>query len=124
MVYIGLDGDSIGRVIESLLIQNKIKELKLFSTSVVSSLEKIQLLAQKKGAEILFCTGDSILLYGDLDDFFANHILEIFRKETNRTASIGIGSNTAFTYLGLKLAKSRGGNQVVNYENEVLRNEK
>lgn len=115
MLYFGLDGDSIGRIIESFLIQNKVEDIKDFSSKIVIAIEEIKVLAEKKGAEVLFCTGDSILFYGDIDPGFGEEMVALFQKRTGKTASVGIGKSTAFTYLGLKLAKSRGGGQVVFY---------
>lgn len=123
MLFFGLDGDSIGRIIESLLIQNDTEAIKKFSGKVVAALDEIQKLAEEQKAEVLFCTGDSILIYGDMDESFGQEILKVFHKQTERTASVGIGTSTAFTYLGLKLAKSRGGGQVVFYEKELRKKE-
>lgn len=116
MKYFGLDGDSIGRVIESYLIENDVKKLKEFSSLVVSALEKIKQLAIEKNAEVIFCTGDSILIYGDLEIDFGNKIVNLFNEVTEKTASVGIGDNLAKAYLGLKLAKSKGGNQAIEYK--------
>jgi len=116
MNYIGLDGDSIGREIESYLIQNDVNNLMKFSDLIVSALEVIQTSALEKEAKIIFCTGDSILIYGDLGIEFGNEIVKIFQKETGKTASVGVGDNLAKAYLGLKLAKAKGGNQAIKYE--------
>jgi len=115
-VYIGLDGDSIGRVIESLLIKNEPKEVVIFSKKIVSALESIRLEVLELNGDVLFCSGDSILIYGNFEMEFCNSILAKFKNETGRTASIGIGRTTAEAYLGLKLAKSKGGNSAEFYE--------
>ncbi len=115
MKYFGLDGDSIGRHIELLLIQNKVHEVKEFSENIVKSLEKIKNEVLLNEGDIIFCSGDSILFCGSFDSNFSNKILQEFYEQTGRTASMGIGSNMAKTYLGLKLAKAKGGNQFVDY---------
>jgi len=119
MLYFGLDGDSIGRVIESYLIENDAEKLTLFSQKIVTALHTIKQKAEEKEAEIIFCTGDSILIYGDIEVEFGDTMLHIFNEKTGRTASVGVGSNLAETYLGLKLAKSKGGNQSVFYQMNV-----
>ena len=113
--FVGLDGDSIGRVIESLLIKNKIKEVMEFSEMIQQALDLIKEKVISRGGKVLFCTGDSILFYGDFNVEFCNWMLKEFKKRTGRTASVGIGEKTAETYLGLKLAKSQGGDKVVEY---------
>ncbi|MEZ5038495.1 MAG: mCpol domain-containing protein [Saprospiraceae bacterium] len=120
MLYFGLDGDSIGRIIESYLIENNVEELEQFSKKIVKAIEEIKTLVETMDGKVIFCTGDSILFYGEIDPSFGEVIVRIFKEKTNRTASVGIGKTTAFTYLGLKLAKSKGGNQVVYYNEKTL----
>lgn len=115
-IYIGLDGDSIGRVIEEYLITNQVQKMKEFSNLIMSALEQIKEQAIALDGEIIFCSGDSILVSGNFDQSFAEFARKRFQEITQRTASVGVGYSTANTYLGLKLAKSRGGNQVVFYD--------
>lgn len=116
MLYFGLDGDSIGRIVESYLIENNVSELENFSKKIVDAIETIRNKAEAKGGKVIFCTGDSILFYGEIEASFGEEMVDVFQEKTNRTASVGIGINTANTYLGLKLAKSKGGNQVIYYK--------
>lgn len=115
MKYLGLDGDSIGRHIERLLIEEELDELENFSKSVKASLKEIEKLVNQNNGKVIFSGGDSILFRGEFDLEFAIKILKVFYQITGRTASIGFGNNTSEAYLGLKLAKSKGGNQVVDY---------
>ncbi len=110
-----MDGDNIGRVIESLLITNKVDEVEKFSNKITYALEVIKNDIIRDGGKVIFYGGDSILFFGEFDEFYGEKILKTFNKLTNRTASMGIGKNTANTYLGLKIAKSKGGNQAINY---------
>lgn len=116
MLYFGLDGDSIGRMIESYLIRDDVESLRKFSADIVAALEAVKKLAEANRAEVIFCTGDSILIYGNLDADFGELMLSIFREKTGKTASVGIGDDLSKTYLGLKLAKSNGGNQAIHYK--------
>lgn len=114
--YYGIDGDSIGRVIESFLITNQVEKVREFSKEMSLALESIRNEIIEDGGEIIFYGGDSILFYGIFEESYGEKILKKFNDLTGRTASMGIGENTANTYLGLKIAKSRGGNKAVNYE--------
>jgi len=115
MKYIGLDGDSIGRHIECLLIEENLDELETFSRSVNAALNEIEILVNQNYGKVVFSGGDSILFRGEFDLVFAEQILKIFHRITCKTASIGFGDNTSEAYLGLKMAKSKGGNQVFDY---------
>ncbi|WP_020534936.1 mCpol domain-containing protein [Lewinella cohaerens] len=114
-LYVGLDGDSIGRVIESFLITNNEEAVQEFSNRIVEVLNIIRDQVLLKDGKVLFCSGDSILFFGDFDFTYINDIRELFSERTGRTASIGMGYTLAETYLGLKLAKSKGGDQIVHY---------
>lgn len=120
VVYIGLDGDSIGREIERNIINNNLQELRIFSYCITNAIEKIRNLVESKSGDVIFCGGDSILFSGRFDEKFAQNIIDIFSNETKRTASVGIGNSPHETYLGLKLAKSYGGNRFVYFKNENL----
>lgn len=116
-IYIGLDGDSIGREIERNIISDDLEELRKFSQKVTTAIEKVKELVELENGDVIFYGGDSILFSGDFDEGFASIILELFKNETGRTASIGIGESPHETYLGLKLAKSYGGNRFVYFRN-------
>lgn len=119
MNYIGLDGDSIGRFIESLLIENNIDGLKEFTESITTALQRIENQVEKDDGKVIFSGGDSILFYGNFDLDYAKNILIQFNSDTGRTASVGIGDTPSDTYLGLKLAKARGGNKAIDYNEEI-----
>lgn len=117
--YIGLDGDSIGRIIESFLISGEETKVVKFSQSISVVLDEIKTRVLELNGRVLFCSGDSILFYGKFDKSFCNSLLTSFKTKTNCSASIGIGKTLPEVYLGLKLAKSRGGNQAVVYPIEL-----
>lgn len=117
-IYIGLDGDSIGREIEKLIISNQSKKVTEFSNRITIAIEEIKNQLIEKGGEIVFYGGDSVLAFGSFTKKDANQILKYFNDKTSKTASIGMGITMGETYLGLKLAKANGGNQAVNYSNE------
>ncbi len=117
-LYFGLDGDSIGRKIVAHFINDEVDMLKEFSNKIEEALFKIKEIGQSKGAEIIFCTGDSILIYGEIDRKFGEEMLNMFTGLTGCNGSVGIGRSLTSTYLGLTLAKSQGGNKAVFYENE------
>lgn len=122
MKYIGLDGDSIGKHIERILIEEDVDELEEFSLSVKNALSEIEKVVNQKKGKVIFSGGDSILFRGDFDIEFTENILDIFHKKTGKTASIGLGESTSEAYLGLKIAKSKGGNQVFDFD--IIKNQK
>ncbi|HNN27268.1 MAG TPA: mCpol domain-containing protein [Chitinophagales bacterium] len=120
IVYIGLDGDSIGREIERNIINNNLQDLRSFSHCITKAIEIIRDLVESNSGDVIFYGGDSILFSGSFDEIFAQKIIDIFRSETNRTASVGIGNSPHETYLGLKLAKSYGGNRFIYFKKKDL----
>lgn len=112
MNFLSLDGDGIGRVIEFLVLTNQLDKLKVFSESIHEVLTEIREKALSKGGEVIFHGGDSIMLKGTFDVKDAEDMIRHFEKKTGKTASAGIGSTPQKVYIGLKIAKSKGGNQV------------
>ncbi|MEN0004621.1 MAG: mCpol domain-containing protein [Bacteroidota bacterium] len=114
--YLGLDGDSIGRVIESYLITNKPDKLNEFSLSISNAISEISDIVRDNEGTVIFYGGDSILYKGALNKELGEKILKVFFERTGKTASIGIGKTTTESYLAMKLAKANGGNQVVVFD--------
>ena len=111
--FYGLDGDKIGRVIETYIVKDDVDTLSTFSRNVSMALEAIRAdVLQNKGV-VIFCAGDSILFQGQFDVDWCEQILRDFVSITGRTASLGVGDTMVAAYLALKLAKARGGGMVL-----------
>ena len=117
--YIGLDGDSIGREVERLIISNEEEKLQMFSYKITETINDLSAYLIEKGINIIFAGGDSILAYGEINEILITELLDMFEKKTKKTVSIGIGKTLSDVYLGLKLAKANGGNQFINYTKKI-----
>jgi hypothetical protein len=111
----GLDGDKVGRIIDSYFIRNELDALCVFSNKVSFAMDEIKnAVIQNKGL-VIFCAGDSILFQGNFEDYWCEEILSLFLTRTGCTASMGVGYTATEAYLALKLAKGDGGGKVVPY---------
>ena len=115
--YFGVDGDGIGRTIERYVLQGKQSQLTHFSNCVKEVIALIRDKVLAGGGTVIFDGGDSILFKGDFDLNFIREILELFEQYTGNTSSIGTGESMLQAYLGLKMAKSIGGNKIVHFKN-------
>ncbi len=116
-IFVAIDGDNVGSRLEYYMLTNQLIDLKKFSLSFNDAIQWLQeaLIVQFR-AEIIFMGGDNLLavlnhnipnIKGRLEE-----IREEFFSHTGCTLSIGVGENTKDAYLGLKLAKVSGKNQI------------
>lgn len=119
-MFIAVDGDDIGRSLELYILDNKIAELECFAVSLTRQFEGFSnKLRNHFNAKIHMIGGDSILAScnSNLVDI---EQLEKFRIEFSQqglsTISIGIGDTSREAYLALKLAKLRGKNRIITFE--------
>ncbi|MDI9395692.1 MAG: mCpol domain-containing protein [Euryarchaeota archaeon] len=117
LIYIGLDGDDIGKKIERCLIENNEREAARLSKEITNSKDKIADYFSSLGFEIIFSAGDDILTKGtsisieDLTEFLQN-------VEGECSFSVGIANTLTKTYVALKYAKSIGKNVIVEFNQE------
>ena len=111
MIYIGIDGDDIGRKLEECFFDNNEDLIKTLSGLVDNSLKKISLFLQKMKMQIIFCSGDSLLCKGEEFEFEKLH--DFLKKEKDINFSVGIGNSMFKTYIALKYAKVSGKNRIV-----------
>jgi len=107
--YFGIDGDSTGACLEDLLVEEKKDELKKISKNISIALKKMGNYIKKvsKENEIIFQTGDDMLILGKLSFNDLVKIKQIYKDTTEiLTCSIGFGKTSKDAYMALKLAKA------------------
>jgi hypothetical protein len=112
MIYIGLDGDDVGRNLERYFIENDEFHLSELSNNMSKSVNILAEFLHTIGCNIIFVAGDNILCKGENIDI---EILLNYLGSFNGpcTFSCGIGETMEQTYLALKYAKSVGKNSLV-----------
>jgi len=117
LIYVGLDGDDIGKKIEKCLLENDEKEAARLSQEVINTKDKIDEYLRSLNFEIIFSAGDDILSKGNSIDIekLKEFLLNV---EDECSFSAGIANTMAKTYVALKYAKSIGKNVIVKYNQE------
>lgn len=114
MIYLSLDGDDVGHMIEKQLMENNEKEIAKISKIIQTNTFAIASALQKLNFQIIYNAGDNILAKGkevnisDLKSMF-------FELELSCTYSVGIADKLNKAYIALKYAKSIGKNVIVLY---------
>jgi hypothetical protein len=112
MIYMGLDGDDVGRNLERYFIENDEFHLSELSNKISKSINSLTEFLRTLGYDIIFVAGDNILCKGENIDIEALlNYLGSFNGPC--TFSGGIGKTIEQTYLALKYAKSVGKNSLV-----------
>lgn len=118
LVFIAIDGDSVGKLIEKLILEENELSLKEASKEIAIGISKCVERSAALGAEVIFGAGDNALIKSDQS--IEQEIIDLFIEETSNLPvkfSIGIGSSMTNAYLSLKIAKIRqsGIHRIYNY---------
>lgn len=105
--FIAIDGDSVGRKIEKLIISNNLDELVEYSRSVDSAVNSIRVIANHFGGETYLQGGDNLLIEVQNYRVFVEKFIAM-RSGLTTSFSMGIGKSVVESYLALKFAKSAG----------------
>ena len=118
MIFIHLDGDDIGSVLELLLLDDGVERARAYSTSVTRALELVRnALAKNGNADIFVSGGDDLaaaLPDGAIDTQEVERLRRIFFEACGRTMSIGVGFSASEATHNLRRAKLMGKNAVVS----------
>lgn len=117
MIYISIDGDDVGRLINSCYLSNNEKKLNLISVQLEESTLNIAKLLEARGFGIVFRAADGVVAkienYHDFEELF----LSIGFCSINQiTFSAGVGSCLREAYIALLSSKSNGKNQLTYYD--------
>jgi len=102
--YFAIDGDDIGRQLETLVASNDIAGVKVFSNKVKTALTLLEKFLQKNNCEIIFSAGDSILAFSKNKIKLSDTPL----IQGEISFSMGVGKSGEQALLALKRAKALG----------------
>lgn len=106
-IYVAIDGNEIGKIIEKYLFCENLEELSKFSTTMNDCIIKIGLFIEKNKGILIMSGGDNILA-GLPEDAFPSLKKYISKcsQNTNFSFSIGISTYPLGSYFALKYAKA------------------
>lgn len=108
--FVAIDGDDVGIILRARIVSNDIEGASLLSSEIHNYFNNIRQKLESEGFQIVFCGGDSVLV------FCETSISSAWFTELPIdpcTISVGIGKTPEYAYLALQLAKARGKNQIV-----------
>ncbi len=101
-MIISIDGNSIGKKIESYILSSDLDGLKKFSNSITEYIENISLVIIKSNGKIYMAGGDNILAW--IDDSKLSTVLAKIQEispPVNTIFSIGLGRSAQLSYMAL-----------------------
>jgi hypothetical protein len=119
-MYLGVDGDNIGALLEKRLLEDDEGGVRILSKEVDTAIIEMAQAFREVGMEIIFSSGDSLLCKGevlDLDKLIKTIKLKSFKFRF----SAGVSDTLRNTYLALKYAKVSGKNRIVLYEKQAYK---
>lgn len=114
-MYIALDGDSIGRKIEGLILTEKLEDLVRFSQAVDKLIDDISRSILENDGTIYLSGGDNILAFDPRIESTIDRLKMINSNGSGIRFSVGYGESIKLAYLGLKYAKQSNGIGIVKF---------
>lgn len=114
-VYVAIDGDDVGRRLEQLLSRDKEDEVVAFAVVIDEWIRKCSEYVQERGGNVVFAAGDSVLCRVPAG---ASQSIYAMTKDVDHdvTFSCGVGNTMSEAMMALKMAKARGRDQLVVWD--------
>jgi GTP cyclohydrolase III len=108
-VYIAIDGDSIGKLLEKYILCNDLEKLHNMSMNIQKDIDFIENIIKKMNGTVFMKGGDNILCLCESINLktVIDAILSI-NKERDYHFSVGIAKSATSAYVSLKYAKLSG----------------
>ncbi len=107
-MFLSIDGDSIGKILEQYILDENLKELSSFSKNIKDDIDGFVSLIKENEGTIYMDGGDNLFAY--IENKNINKIIDcVKQKNINNkyTFSVGIADSISDTYLALKYAKAK-----------------
>lgn len=119
MVYVALDGDDMGKMVEEGLLTDDPQVAKKISASIVNAHKEIEKMTKAVEGEVVFDGGDNMLLFVPYDEEFFELCKKAYIESTEHTVTIGVGERPIQAHYSLVVGKNTGKDKIVVYSPEV-----
>lgn len=114
-VYVGVDGDNVGRRLEALIGHGDEAGARSLAIAVEARLRSFAEHVETAGGRLVFCAGDSLLAWVPLDA--AREICRVAASACDGLVfSGGLGPEMMHAMLALKLAKAQGRGRYIEWD--------
>lgn len=120
-IYICIDGNSVGKVIEKYILLSDLIQLKEFSNALSNTIILLTDYIEKKKGKVFLSGGDNILALvpvGVLDSIIQEVVCICIHDVK---FSIGLGYSSLDAFLALKYAKVQEDESPILYHNKVFK---
>lgn len=125
-MYIALDGDFVGRKIETLILAERLDELFEYNMYVTQRVLEIEQFIAQNGGKIYLSGGDNILAYDPKYKETIKYLADLNHNSKDLIFSVGVGEEVNLAYLALKYAKRTPNNKIIKltiYNNRIITEE-
>lgn len=108
-MFLSIDGDRIGKILEQYILDEKLEELSYFSKNIKKDVNDFVDIIEENDGHVYMDGGDN--LFASIENDYIDKIVKYVKEKNMKnqyTFSIGLGSSVSDTYLALKYAKSNG----------------
>lgn len=108
-MFLSIDGDRIGRILEQYILDENLEKLSEFSKNIKKDINDFINIIKENSGYIYMDGGDNLI--ASIEYFYINKIATYVKnknKNNQYTFSVGVGQSVSDTYLALKYAKTNG----------------
>lgn len=115
ILYLSIDGNNVGKMLEKYIFLNDFCRLNHFSQKISQKIDAIVECVENNSGEILLAGGDNVLakLHNENIDSVMEKIYQL--QENDLRFAIGLGKTATDAYLALKYAKSISSEKAIYY---------
>lgn len=121
VVYVGIDGDDIGGLVEETLVTDDPEKAREISQAIHAAHKALKSLVKDRGGKVIFDGGDNMLVHVPYDEGLFEAMREAYREHTGHTATVGVGGRPVEAHYALVVGKNTGKDRVVVYDESVRR---
>ena len=119
MIYLGLDGDDMGHLVEDSLLTDDPEIAANISNSIHDAHRAIRKLVSGIGGRLIFDGGDNMLFYMPNVPEVFDAIEAAHKRYTKHSVTIGVGRRPIEAHYALVVGKNTGKDKIVIYDEDV-----
>jgi len=121
-VFVGIDGDSIGDLVQEVLEYDNVELAKIISLTIKSAQDAVIDIIEMFGGEVIFQGGDNTFAKMKYDMDIFESMIKAYKEVSGHTATVGVGNTPKESHRAMVVGKEVLGKGLVVVYNDAVEN--